>query len=240
MRKITLTLALICISMANAQKWGNNKVEGDGKKTTITRSTSEYDEIAVAGSFRVDLVAGKEGTITLEGDENLLEYVKTEVDGNQLKIQIDKNVSFKNGHRQISITIPFEKISKVSFTGSGDIETKNSINAENFEINFAGSGDGNFEVNSPNLKVALAGSGDLNVTGTSTNLIAKVAGSGDLDCSKLEAQNAEATVAGSGDLKVNCTNKLTARVAGSGDISYKGKPESVDKKVNGSGDITSY
>jgi len=170
----------------------------------------------------------------------LLDYVKTEVDGSKLKIYIDNDVTLKYGERNIEIIIPFEKIDRVSFVGSGDIKTKDIISAENFEIKFAGSGDGNFEVNCPNLKVALAGSGDLKITGNTTDLEAKVAGSGDLDCSKLEAQNTDASVAGSGDLKVNCIKKLTAKIAGSGDIHYKGKPESIDSKVAGSGDVTSF
>lgn len=240
MKKITLALALLTISMANAQSWNKNKIEGNGKETTVTRLTADYDEIVIIGAFKVDLVLGKEGTIILKGEENLLEYVKTEVEENKLKIQIDNNVSIRNSRKVISITIPFEKISKINFSGSGEIETKNIINAENLEINFAGSGDGNFEVNSPNLKVSLAGSGDLNVSGTTTNLNAKVAGSGNSDCSKLETQNADTSVSGSGDLKINCIKKLIAKVAGSGKIRYKGKPETVDKEINGSGDIKNY
>jgi len=240
MKKTTLLVALLCITMANAQKWNKKKVSGNGNETTITRTTSEYDEISVGGPFKVELVYGKEGAIIIKGDENLLEYIKTEVDGSKLKIYIENDVTLKYGERDIEIIIPFEKINSVSFAGSGDIKTKDSISAENFEIKFAGSGDGNFEVNCPNLKVALAGSGDLKVTGNSTELEAKLAGSGDLDCSKLEAQNTDASVAGSGDLKINCIKKLTAKIAGSGDIHYKGKPESIDSKVAGSGNISSY
>ncbi len=240
MKKSTLLLALLCLTMAHAQKWNPKKVAGNGNETTITRTTSDYDEISVGGPFKVTLVSGKEGSIILKGDENLLDYIITEVDGNKLKIYVENDVTLKYGERDIQITIPFEKINGVSFAGSGDIKTKDVISAENFELKFAGSGDGNFEINCPNLQVALAGSGDLKVTGSTSNLEAKLAGSGDLDCSKLEAQNTDASVAGSGDLKVNCIKKLTAKIAGSGDIHYKGKPESVDTKIAGSGDVTSY
>ena len=240
MKKTAILVAFLFISIANAQNWDKEKIKGNGKDTTITRTTYEYDEIAVGGPFKVELVSGKEGVITIKGDENLLGYIKTDVEGTKLKIQIDNNVSLKYGERNIAITIPFEKISKISFAGSGSIHNKDVINAENFEIKLAGSGDGNFQVNSINLKIALAGSGDLKVTGTAKELEAKIAGSGDLDCSKIDAENAEVAVAGSGDLKVNCIKNLTASVAGSGTIYYKEKPESMDKKIVGSGDIIRY
>lgn len=239
MKKTALILALLLVTMTNAQKKNNKKIKGNGNQTTITRTTPEYEEISAKGSFKVTLVSGKEGTITLKGDENLLEYIETEVQDNILKIYTKKDFSF-TGRENIVITVPFEKISAVGFAGSGDIETQDAINAEKLELKLAGSGDGVFAVNSSNLKVALAGSGDLKITGTTQELEAKLAGSGDVECSKLEAQNADVSVAGSGDLKVNCIKNLMARVAGSGDIYYKGKPESIDSKVAGSGNIASY
>ncbi|MBP6585664.1 MAG: DUF2807 domain-containing protein, partial [Flavobacterium sp.] len=48
---------------------------------------------------------------------------------------------------------------------------------------------------------------------------------------------AKVNVSGSGDIKVNCTEFIEARVAGSGDIEYKGNPKKVDTKVAGSGTI---
>ena len=239
MKKTAVLVAFLFISIANAQNWDKEKIKGNGNQTTISRSTESYDEITVTGSFDVELVSGKEGTITINGDENIINHILTEVEGSTLKIHFEKNKSYSYNSKLI-IIVPFEEISAVSLTGSGSIHNKDAINAENFEIKLAGSGDGNFEVNSTNLKIALAGSGDLKVTGTAKDLEAKIAGSGDLDCSKIEAKNAEVAVAGSGDLKVNCIKNLTASVAGSGDIHYKNKPEIVDKKIVGSGDITSY
>ena len=239
MKKTITLLAFLFVAITNAQNWDKEKITGNGNLTTISRTTESYDEITVTGSFNVELVSGKEGNITINGDENIINHIITEVEGSTLKIHFEKNKSYSYNSKLI-ITVPFEEISAVSLTGSGSIQTKDTINAKKFEINLAGSGDGNFNVNSTKLNVLLTGSGDLKVTGITQNLDAKVAGSGDIDCSKLETQNADVNVAGSGDLKVYCIKNLTASVVGSGDIHYKNKPETVDKKIVGSGDITSY
>lgn len=238
-KTICLSLVLLSIIVTNAQNWNNEKIKGNGIETTITRTTESYDEIAASGSFNVELKAGKEGSITISGDENIINHIVTEVIDNTLKIYFEKNKNYSY-HSKIIITVPFEKISAVRFTGSGEIITKDTVEATDFEIKLTGSGDGDFSVNSKNLTVSLAGSGDLKISGTTEELEAKVAGSGDLSCAKLTAQNADASVAGSGDLKVNCSKKLKASVAGSGDIQYKSKPETIDSKVTGSGDIISY
>ena len=183
------------------------------------------------------MVSGNEETITIKGDENIINHIVTEVINNELKVYFKKNKSY-NYKQEITIIIPFKEISEVSFTGSGNMITKNAINATDFEVKMAGSGDCTLEINAKNIVANIAGSGNLKLSGIVENLEAKTAGSGDLNCNKLVSQNADVAVAGSGSLEVNCTNNLIAKVAGSGNIQYKGNPKIIDSKVTGSGDIS--
>jgi len=239
MKKITLTLALICITMVNAQRWNNEKIKENGVQTTVSRTTESYDEISVGGSFNVELVSGKEGNITIEGDENIVNHIVTEVIGNKLEIHFEKNKNYSY-NSEVTITVPFEEINAVSLTGSGKISTKDPINAIGFELKFTGSGDGFFDIKANTISTIQTGSGNLSLSGSTNNLEATIKGSGNLNSSKLTAQNADTIVSGSGQIKVNCTNNLVAKVSGSGNIKYKEKPQNIDKKVSGSGDISSY
>jgi uncharacterized protein YqkB len=239
MTKIALALALISFSFCEAQNWKQEKIKESGHQITSNRTTAEYDQIAVSGSFQVNLVSGKEGAISITGDENIISHVVTEVENNELKIYFEKkkNYYYKS---KITIEVPFESINTIHFTGSGDITTKNTIIADKFDVHLTGSGDVTLDLKATKTTASVAGSGDIVLSGTSIDLKASVAGSGDLDCSKLVVENATADVAGSGDIKVNCTQKLTAGVAGSGSVKYKGKPETIEKSIAGSGDVEGY
>uniref|UniRef100_UPI0040492E2A head GIN domain-containing protein n=1 Tax=Flavobacterium sp. TaxID=239 RepID=UPI0040492E2A len=239
MKKIAFTLALFCMTFTQAQNWKKEKIKESGIQKTITRTTPTYDEISAGGSFYVELVSGKEGNITINGDENIISHIVTEVENNKLIVRFEKNKNYSY-RSKIVITIPFEEISVVSFAGSGEIKTKNTINASKLDILFTGSGEGNFDVNAEQLKTSLSGSGDVVFSGKTTELEGKIAGSGTLDFSKVTATNANVVIAGSGNIKVNCTNTLIAKVAGSGSIQYKAKPQSLDKTVAGSGEIIAY
>ena len=240
MKKLVL-LALLATSFVNAQDWFGEKVKGNGKEISEKRNTSEYDIISVSGPMDMTLIAGKEGDLTLLGEENLLPYIKTEVDGNTLKIFVEKKINLRpSSNKKLIITVPFDKISKLSLAGSGDIMSKDVITGDSFEVRLAGSGNINMEVNATNLEAAIAGSGDIIIKGKATNLEAKISGSGDIKCENVVSENATASISGSGDIKVNCNKKLTGRISGSGDIRYKGKPESVDKIVSGSGEVSSF
>lgn len=239
LRQSALLLStLFFVSLAQAQ-WGGKKVKGNGKMTTITRSTSDYDAIKCAGWMDFILVKGKEGKITLEGESNLLEYIITKVENGALIIKAKNGVNLKTSwSKNIKITIPFEDIEKVSLAGSGDLVTKNTIETDDFKVSLAGSGDIDLNINANSIHASVSGSGDIDLNGKTTSLSAKVTGSGDFHGFDLESNNTEVKVTGSGGAEVISNETLKARVTGSGDIEYKGNPKKEETKVTGSGTIS--
>lgn len=236
------TLKLICLlfvfiaAPAQAQNWfGGKKVKGSGNVTTETVSTSDYAQVSAVGPMDVYLVSGSEGNITVEADSNFHEYIEIETNGDKLVVKIKKNVNLKSKN-PIKVTVPFEDLEGVKLTGSGDIFTKDAIQADSFEAAVTGSGDVNLEVNARDVSFKITGSGDMRLKGGADSANIRISGSGDFDGRQFRAKNADVQVAGSGDAKVFAEDSLKARVSGSGDITYGGSPR-VDKKVAGSGSI---
>ncbi|MCK8520550.1 DUF2807 domain-containing protein [Aquimarina sp. D1M17] len=237
---IILSIALCSITSLQAQWWGNGKkVNGNGNMTTKERNVSDYDEIKVKGSLDVSLISGTEGKLSLEGESNLLDHIVTEVEGDALKIYVEKGYYLKPSRgKKLIVTVPFKDISKVTLAGSGDVYSDDTIKATNFKTGVSGSGDVKLIVDAQSTEGYVTGSGDLVLSGSSNNFECSVTGSGDLSAYRLSAKEVDASVTGSGDLQVTATSSIKARVTGSGDIYYKGNPEIEDKKVSGSGDIS--
>lgn len=58
----------------------------------------------------MDLVSGKEGKITIKGEENLLSAIKVEVEDNSLKIYVERGTQIRTSSgNKIQVTVPFEK-----------------------------------------------------------------------------------------------------------------------------------
>ncbi len=232
-------LVFICLLFASTSyaQW-NKSIKGNGKMTTVTRTTSDYDGINCAGSFDFILVEGTEGKITIEGEENLIEYVVTEVKNGALVVKAKNDVNLKSSkNKTIKITIPFKDIEKVSLAGSGDLWNEEVLTSNDIDISLAGSGDVVLNIKASNVKASITGSGDITLKGLTNALKASVTGSGDFHGFDLQANNTDVSVTGSGDAKVVCNENLKARVTGSGDISYKGNPKTEDTNVAGSGSI---
>ena len=235
---ITLSLVL-SLSLSACAQWGK-RVKGNGNVVSIERNVGDYDAIALAGWFDVELVAGNEGEITLKGESNLLEYIKTEVKDGKLVIKVEKGVNLKpsNWNSGIFLSVPVESVNSVTLSGSGDIVGKTILKANNFKTRISGSGDITLDIEAQSVEASLSGSGDIDLDGKATNLDINVSGSGDIDAYGLNADYVTATVSGSADVNVTANESINARVSGSGDISYRGNHKKIDTKSSGSGDIS--
>lgn len=237
MKKSILLITVILVATTiQAQK----KIKGNGKMATITRTTSDYDGVKCAGSFDYVLVSGTEGAIKIEGEENLLEYIITEVKDGNLIVKTEDRIHLQSSNNKtIRITIPFKEIDNVSLAGSGDLWNEDKITTNAFKSALAGSGDMKLNIEATSTKSSIAGSGDMTIKGTTNNLDVNLSGSGNFHGFDLLSNTTDVSVAGSGDADVVSNEGLKARVAGSGDIRYKGKPKTEDTKVAGSGSIES-
>ncbi|WP_299391518.1 head GIN domain-containing protein [uncultured Gelidibacter sp.] len=234
-KSLVLLVPLLMVSTIHAQ----NKIKGNGNETTITRSTADYEAVSFAGPFDYVLVAGTEGEIVLEGEENLLEHIITEVKNGTLVVKTDNKVNLQTTRNNtIKITVPFKDLNAVALAGSGNLWTEHKISGKNLKVSLAGSGDAKLDVAATNTKVNVAGSGELELTGKTIKLEVDLAGSGEFKGFHLETDDADVTVAGSGSIDLVCHGHLKARVTGSGDIRYNGNPKTEDTKVTGSGSIS--
>ncbi len=237
MKKIILSIVSVLLLTSCAQSQWFNSIKGNGNVINKTRKVGNYDEIAVSGAFDITLVSGKEGKLSIKIEDNLLEHLITEVSNGKLRIKWKKGVNIRT-KKGVFITIPFKDIEAVTLSGSSDIVSEDTINANEFYTAISGSGDITLPINAKAITAKITGSGDITLFGKTNHLKTTVTGSGDFHGFKLQAKNTIASVTGSGDIAINVSEELKARVTGSGDIDYMGNPEVQDTKVTGSGDIT--
>jgi len=235
MKKIFfISIAFLCISNCiYAQK----TTIGNGVLTSEKRTTESYDKITLIGSINVELINGSEGKLVVSGDSNLINFVETTVNNNELIIKIKEKQSYST-KKNLKVIVPIQNIISLSLKGSGDITTKEHFVLPNLNIAINGSGDIDLNVNSEKIYASVFGSGDLIIKGKTNYFNAEVKGSGDIKAKKLQSQNGLLNVNGSGDIVATVTNRLQAKVIGSGDILVFGNPNEVTKEIKGSGDIT--
>lgn len=236
-KKLLALLYLITITLTtNAQNWFSNKVKGNGNIITEKRTTSNYNGVHSSGAFHVVLVNGKEGEITLNGEENILQHIEVFVEKNILKIKYKNNISIKTSKR-VTITVPISKIATISLGGSGNIVSNNVLEAENLTTKITGSGSIDLAVNTQQVNATIAGSGNINLEGNTTAFNTKLTGSGDVRAYELKSEEVLVKITGSGSVKTTVSKRIEAKITGSGNVYYQGNPKYVNSKTTGSGSI---
>lgn len=230
MKKIISTALFVSVLLFTAQN-----VDAQSE----TREVGPFDGVHIAGPYEVTLTSGKEGTISLSGDDEDLENIESYIKKGKLIIK-KKNKSWLSDWTsgKVTIRIPIEEISSVILSGSGKIKSQKTITANRFKTVISGSGDIDLEVEATSVEGTLTGSGDLRLSGKTELVEFQITGSGDITAQDLKAQTGQAQITGSGDIEMHATETLNGSITGSGDLLCYGSPERQVTKVTGSGDIT--
>ena len=211
-------------------------VTGNGNIRTEKRSTGNFNAVKTSGSIDIEISSGDAYSVSVENDDNILQYVVTEVHDGTLNVHYKDGYSIMDDHAKVYVTAP--SLDKLSVSGSGDITSQGMLkNSRQIEMNVSGSGNIKAQVDAPVINISVGGSGDISLTGHTKDFTCGVSGSGDVNCGGLESENATVKVSGSGNAHVFASVHLSATVSGSGDVYYRGNPPSPEIHTSGSGSV---
>lgn len=231
---VLLAAAAVGYGAFTSGSWGDC-VKGAGDPVKKDLAVGDFHGIQVMGSLSVELTQAAAQTVQVEGQANLVELVETTVENGIWMIGTSKCYSTD---KPFVVRINVPSIDRVAVMGSGDVKGKNQFGADKVDIDVQGSGDVSMTFNCKSLDATVQGSGDIKLGGECQELVATVQGSGDVKAVEMKSQRAMATVTGSGDVTVAVIESLNAKVTGSGDVKYKGKPKEVKSSITGSGDVS--
>jgi len=206
------------------------------------RHLSGFHAISTSASFDVYITQGSTESVKVEAPSDVINRIITEVDGDVLKIRTKNGAFnwggwFNNSHKKMVIYVTVKSIHSIHISGSSDVFFKDGITADKLDLTVSGSGDVVGRLNVKSLEAGISGSGDIKLAGNAERLALRMNGSGDFSGRELVTAITSVSISGSGDATVNASQKLDARVSGSGDIRYVGNPKEVAKSTSGSGDI---
>jgi len=205
-----------------------------------TREVDSFTKVKLEGSMDVEVKVGPAQSVRVIADSDVIEYLRTEVHGGELEIELKHHKRNSGIFRRVEkmlvvVTVPSLESAEVQ--GSGDMIVED-VAGSRFELDVHGSGDAivkNAKVETLNLD--LQGSGDIEISGSCDDVRIELQGSGDIKADRMECKSADVMLMGSGDIGVFANVSADVTVRGSGDISVFGKPDKISSRVRGSGDI---
>lgn len=239
MKKFSLILTFAFFGLVAINKAENPIRISSSSLRDEERKVSNFTSIGIAGPLKVFVKIGNTESLRLEGDQEGIDELITEVKNGSLNIRPKKSNSnnwFGRSNSKITAYITVKKLTALAMSGSGSIEVENTANADQFDAAISGSGSIKATINAQNLHAAISGSGKLSLSGKARKSDVAISGSGSFSGNSLSSDEVNAHISGSGNININAEKTINAAIGGSGNINYTGNP-TVTKAIGGSGKV---
>src|ERR687889_1703202 len=92
MKKLALLVSLVMLATGCIH--GHfAEISGSGKRELQKRNVAPFTSISTEGAFTIEVTCQKDVSLEVEGDDNVLEFVTSDVSGNILRLKNTKNYS---------------------------------------------------------------------------------------------------------------------------------------------------
>ena len=129
--------------------------------TKSERNTGSFTGIKVSSGIDVYLKQGDNETVTVEADENLHEYIITEVKGGVLHVYTEVNIRDAERER---VYVTMKEINSVETTSAGDVIGETPVKSDEIKLSASSAGDIKLEVYAKEINIDISSSGDMTLT----------------------------------------------------------------------------
>jgi hypothetical protein len=230
-----LTLAIAALSIAAcSQAQFRPTVRGNGDVVTKERKAESFTGVRVSSGIDVYLKQGDNESMSVEADENLHEYIITEVRGGVLNVYTDANIREAKRKR---VYVTMKVVNSVKTTSAGDVVGQTPVKTDRLELSASSAGDIKLEVYAREIDLDISSSGDITLTGEAEKLNGDLSSAGDLNAYELSVKEADISASSAGNADINVSERIRARASSAGDINYMGNPRYVDAHSSSAGSI---
>ena len=212
MRKIALLSIVAAVAVTGCHNIGPS-VRGSGKRVMQKREVGDFKSISTNGAFDIRVDCQKPLSLEIEGDDNIVSLVSSEVTGGVLHLKSLRNFSTSD---PIVFRISVPNLEAFAVNGAGKIDIS-GLNNEKFEIDSNGA---------PSIRVA----GITKLIDIDSNGAARI------DTQKLQAARAVVDSKGVSKIDLDVKDRLDVKISGPSTVTYEGDPV-VNKTVNGPGKL---
>jgi hypothetical protein len=190
-----------------------------GPMTSESRDIGDFDSISLRGSAQLHVTVGQPASLTVEGSQEAVQRLETEVDGDTLRIRTSsKEWMLPGGSSKLVVKVTVPKLEELRLEGGNDVRLTGFEGGE--------------------TRIDIEGAANVKARGRVDELTVQLEGAGHADLRQLVAAAATVTVDGVGSVYVNSTESLDATMNGVGAILYSGTPRHVNTSMRGVGTIS--
>jgi len=225
---------LLIISLNSCYIDFRETVYGNGNVKTEDRSTDSFDRLKVSSGIDVFITQGDTESIKVIADENLLQYISTEIYDNTLTVE--SRARIRNAKSK-EVHLVYKTLRKIDISSAGNVEGTNRMKTDELDLDLSSAGDLTLDVEVSRINLDISSAGDAKLSGTVDELDADLSSAGDLNAYDLLARKARVSTSSAGSAKISASEEVDLNASSAGDIYYKGDPKTTSINRSSAGSI---
>ena len=227
-------LAALFISLNSCYIDFRETVYGNGNVVSEDREAGSFDRLKVSSGIDVFITQGDMESIKVVADENILEYISTDIYDNTLTV---KTTAIIRKAKSKEVHLVYKKLSDIDISSAGDVEGTNLMKADELHLDLSSAGDLDLEVEASRITCNISSAGDARLSGKVDELDADLSSAGDLYAFDLFARKARVSASSAGNAGISASEEVDLNASSAGDIYYTGDPKTINVNRSSAGSI---
>lgn len=209
---------------------------GSGHVITEKRSVGGFTKLSVSSGIDVELRKGPE-SISVEADDNLMEFIETVVENGTLKIGIRDRTSLNDVHIKVFVTA--NNVYAIKASSAASVEVKDQLtSSEKIVLDASSASNITTSVEAPEVSIEASSASEIKVSGRTRNVNANSSSASTIRAFELLSENTVAEASSGSSIDVFASVSLEANASSGSDIDYKGAAVTVKKQESSGGSVT--
>ncbi len=219
----------------NFGDFGSGKA-GNGIVVEETREvTEDFNVVHASEGIQVYVTQASDFSISVEGDENIIDLIGTDIRNGKLKIHAIENIG--RATKKVFVSLP--EITSLESSSGAQLTSQNGITGDDINIDSSSGSILNIEVKANHLEIDASSGANIEISGNAKEVYVDGSSGANIRAKDLISEECRAEASSGSNISVNVSDLLTADASSGGNISYKGDP-TVKKNKSVSGSVHKY
>jgi len=215
---------------------GGERITGSGVLFEESIPIIGVNEVNLESIGKLTIIQGEPEGLVIEAEDNLMDYIITEVNGNKLTLGIKSGYSLAP-QKGITYTLTVKELVRLDVSGAASASIP-SLTTDDFTLVVSGASHCTIDaLQADSIQLDASGSSQVKVSGIVGDLRVDASGAANFDGSDMQSVSAIVDASGAANVTVWATDDLTADVSGASRVAYYGNPDLLES-TSGAGSVS--
>lgn len=229
-----LTFSMMILIAFSSCVFMGPSIKGNGNVVEQNRKTRDFSKIEVSRGMNVYISQGETHKIVVKADENLLDAIETENEGDVLIIRATQNIRSATS-KKVFITVP--NLEEIEASSGSNIFSETKLVFRDLTVSTSSGSNVKLEINSEKSEFSSSSGSNINLQGTTTSFKAKSSSGSNIKAEELTAENCDTEASSGSNIWITAKNDFSGDVSSGANIFVYGNPKNSNIEKSSGGNV---